>query len=175
MSFLQEPDNTPDAPDVEPDVIPEPTSQGTAPLPDKGEAPKVPDVPAGTPMDEVKEMLAGFIAEQKAWRSKVVQEVRQNRIPSAAPGATDTIEDRTKARKAEIESSPYYCCVCGKTSPYLRECVGPRGANHPPVVVVSTKELQGEPDPLSKDAHAEWAAQHTPAPTTEELIAAASA
>ena len=50
------------------------------------------------------------------------------------------------------QSHPFYCPGCGNRYNYERECIGRPEAPHPPIEVVSTDELNGDP------------ANHTPAP-----------
>ena len=54
-----------------------------------------------------------------------------------------------------LPEEPYYCPGCGRRYTYMTECRGKSdAAPHPPIVVVSTGELAGDP------------ADHTPAPDT---------
>jgi len=56
---------------------------------------------------------------------------------------------------ADANDAEYYCPACGRRAVYLKECTGRGEAPHPPVLVVPTAELKGDP------------ANHTPAPSTE--------
>lgn len=61
-------------------------------------------------------------------------------------------EDRAPAR---TQDEPFYCPGCGRRYSYRRECVGRSSEQpHPPIEVVSTDELNGDP------------AHFTPAPNT---------
>lgn len=82
--------------------------------------------------------------------------------------AQATVEAGAKAQ-AKADEAPYYCPGCGRRWAYLRECEGKAEAGHPPILVVSTDELDGEPDPADKDAHKAWADKLTAAPNTDVL------
>ena len=54
------------------------------------------------------------------------------------------------------DDAPFYCPGCGRRYGYQTECRGQSAAlPHPPIEVVSTDELAGDPD------------GHTPAPASE--------
>lgn len=82
--------------------------------------------------------------------------------------AQATVDAGAKAQ-AKADEAPYYCPGCGRRWTYVRECEGRAEAPHPPILVVSTGELDGEPDATDKDAHAEWAAKLTAAPNSDVL------
>lgn len=56
-----------------------------------------------------------------------------------------------------LEEAAFYCPGCGRRSDYQKECRGSDVAPHPPIEVVSTDELSGDP------------ANHTPAPASEGI------
>jgi hypothetical protein len=182
VSFLQPPDQPP-VPD--PAQAP-PEATGDAPT-HEGEfvttgAPTLPPelaregggitTPAGATAEDIQRILSGFIEEQKKWRAQVIQDVRHEAARLApAPAAALTPQEQLDARLKELAAHPYYCPICGHTHDYLRECTGSREAPHPPFVVVATKEVLNPPDPRDREAFADYQAQHTPAPSHEELLA----
>lgn len=62
----------------------------------------------------------------------------------------------TEATEAtRTDEPPFYCPGCGRRWNFLTECQGMNPSTpHPPIEVVSTAELAGDP------------AKHTPAPST---------
>lgn len=81
----------------------------------------------------------------KTKRTKAEKAAR--RAKRAEKSATDT--EATEA----TEVDPFYCPGCGKRWKFLTECRGmTNAAPHPPILVISTDELSGDP------------ANHTPAP-----------
>ncbi len=72
---------------------------------------------------------------------------------------TDTERKKTTpaetAKSTDSPEAPYYCPGCGRRWNYPTECRGQSPATpHPPIEVVSTDELSGDPG------------NHTPAPAT---------
>jgi predicted RNA-binding Zn-ribbon protein involved in translation (DUF1610 family) len=66
---------------------------------------------------------------------------------------TDT--DNTEVTEKGKDESPFYCPGCGRRWNYRTECAGQSaGTPHPPIEVISTDELSGDPE------------KHTPAPST---------
>jgi hypothetical protein len=57
----------------------------------------------------------------------------------------------------QAEHKPYYCPGCGLQYNYQRECTGKAEAPHPAIDVISTDELNGDPE------------HHTAAPNTDKL------
>jgi len=70
---------------------------------------------------------------------------------------SDKEEEVTSDAKTEKDDAPYYCPGCGKRVQYPQQCTGRPEAPHPPIEVVSTEELSGDPEKL------------TAAPSTENL------
>lgn len=56
-----------------------------------------------------------------------------------------------------LEEKEFYCPGCGRRYSYMRECTGTFEAPHPPIELVPTSELKGNPADL------------TAAPDTEHL------
>jgi hypothetical protein len=130
-------------------------TSGTPPI-----TPQVPQVdhPPTTP-EEVQDLAAAFAA----FRGEVAQ-LRQELAAARSPqkfmaAVTETIEDRTAARLAEIATHSHYCPACGLLYDYPQKCVGIAEAPHAPQEVVTTDELAGDP------------ASHTAAPNTDVLAA----
>lgn len=72
----------------------------------------------------------------------------------------------TPAKKSE-QAEPYYCPGCGRRWNYPTECRGmSESTPHAPLEVVSTDELNGEPEDRNSDAYRKWADGLTPAPDT---------
>lgn len=62
------------------------------------------------------------------------------------PATVDT-ED---TEDTEVQSHPFYCPGCGRRWNFLTECRGQNTASpHPPIEVVSTDELTGDPSELT--------------------------
>lgn len=77
---------------------------------------------------------------------------------------------RPKAEPKAKQSHPFYCPGCGRRWNYMTECSGMNAnAPHAPIEVVSTDELNGEPEDRQSDAHRKWAEKLTPAPNTDVL------
>lgn len=57
----------------------------------------------------------------------------------------------------EEKDAPYYCPGCGIRGQYPQKCEGKPEAPHPPIEMVSTAELSGDPDQITR------------APSTENL------
>jgi hypothetical protein len=98
----------------------------------------------------VEQMLAQIQADQRAHRQEVAhlrEELASSRAP--APATTVTVqsaEERQKARLTEMAGSAYYCPGCGTLYDYPRACEGTREGKHPPIEVVSTDEVKGDPE-----------------------------
>jgi len=73
--------------------------------------------------------------------------------------AEDKAEDKTDdaASTGENKDAPFYCPGCGLRYNYQQQCSGKPESPHPPLEVVSTDELSGDPD------------KQTAAPSTENL------
>lgn len=68
---------------------------------------------------------------------------------------TETTTDTdTKSDEKVGQEFPYYCPGCGRRWNYQTECVGTPTAPHAPIEVISTDELDGDPE------------KHTAAPDT---------
>lgn len=74
---------------------------------------------------------------------------------SAPPPAGDS--GGGESAPASAKDAPFYCPGCGMRANYQKQCVGKPEAPHPPIEVVSTDELQGDPE------------KHTPAPDSVNL------
>jgi len=136
----------------EPEQLP-----GQGPVPDVVDLPtvKVPtlDHEPTTREDasEIGRMFADFRAEVAALR----EEIAKQRPRVAQPNVRETEQDRRAIRMQDIAEHEYYCPACGNLVHYQQQCTGAPGAlPHPPVEVVSTQELAGDP------------AKHTPAPAS---------
>jgi hypothetical protein len=140
------------------------SSQATPPgVPPEAEAatePAIPQVPHVDHTPETPEEVQALADSFAAFRKEVAdlrREMQLNRRPGLTISApVESIEDRTKARVAEIAQHSYYCPGCGRLYDYQRECTGTLAAPHKPIEVVSTDELAGDP------------ANHTAAPATDE-------
>jgi hypothetical protein len=74
----------------------------------------------------------------------------------AAKKAAKRAKRKAATDAPEVTETPYYCPGCGRRWKFLTECQGMTpAAPHPPILVVDTDELDGDP------------ADHTPAPSTE--------
>lgn len=88
------------------------------------------------------------------------------------PAEDDTYDDHYRALKAaraekaeqdardapEATDAPFYCPGCGRRWKFMTECRGMNlAAPHPPIEVVSTDELTGDPE------------HHTPAPDSPNI------
>jgi hypothetical protein len=77
--------------------------------------------------------------------------------PDAAPDAPAEGDTTTTGDEGDDEGEKppaFYCPGCGRMYGYQRECTGSSEAPHPPIEVVSTDELSGDPE------------GHTPAPSS---------
>lgn len=151
-------DYTPDTPDNQTTVEPEtvtgtPVADTSQPQPPGGQTraqvPRVEHAPA-TP-DEVRSLSAAL----STFRQEVAQlrqEMRQRAghpVQVAAP--TETLEQRTEARKELIANSSHYCPGCGNLGSYPQRCTGASGSmGHAPIEMVSTDELGGDPEDHSR-------------------------
>ena len=72
--------------------------------------------------------------------------------PKKTPDATDAAAGDEAGDATE---GKYYCPGCGKRSDAKGTCTGTAEAPHQPIELVSTKELDGDPE------------KHTPAPPSE--------
>lgn len=110
---------------------------------------------------ELGKMFAEYRAEVAALR-KELQAHRPRTVQVQGP--QETVEQRRDARLALIAENTHYCPGCGKLGKYAQQCTGPVGSGHPPLEMVSTDELGGDPE------------KHTRAPSTDpdrpDLIAA---
>lgn len=118
------------------------------------------------------QLLAELLASQAEMRAELASQRQANEelkqqlsSPRAAPADLNP-QQALEARLKELADNPYYCPACGKVYKYLTECRGKGEAPHPPVLVVSTEEVQNRPDPVNDPVgYAEWEKGHTAAPT----------
>lgn len=68
-----------------------------------------------------------------------------------------TEEKASPEPQGESKDAPFYCPGCGLRYEYRQKCTGRPDAPHPPIEVVSTDELSGDPS------------KHTAAPNTDNL------
>jgi len=127
-----------------------------------GTVPKVDKAPESREdAAELGKMFAEYRAEVAALR-KELQAHRPRQVQVAA--TTETPEQRHEARLEAIADSSHYCPGCGALGKYAQKCTGPAGSGHPPIEMVTTDELGGDPE------------KHTPAPSTDpdqpDLVAA---
>jgi len=73
---------------------------------------------------------------------------------TSAAAATDTAPE---PQADDSQDAPYYCPGCGMRYEYRQQCTGRPESPHPPIEVVETGELSGDPE------------NHTPAPNTDNL------
>jgi hypothetical protein len=71
---------------------------------------------------------------------------------STTEGDTEVTQEGTESKDA-----PFYCPGCGKRAQYQQQCTGKPESPHPPIEVVPTDELAGDPE------------KYTPAPSSENL------
>ena len=106
-------------------------------------------------------MLAELLENQRLHREEVAQlreEVAKNRrIPQQVQAVVQSPEELLAARLQAISEHSHYCPGCGLLYNYMRECRGRPEAPHPPIDVVTTDELHGDP------------VGHTAAPNTDRL------
>jgi len=77
--------------------------------------------------------------------------------PSRRATAEAEETEVTSEAEAQLDDAPYYCPGCGLKYDYPRQCTGRPESPHPPIEVVSTDELSGDPS------------KFTAAPSTENL------
>lgn len=122
--------------------------------PDGPSVPKVDHKPENAEeVSVLAKMLADFRKEIFTLRTELRQRAGQQ---VQIGGPTETVEDRTNKRLELIAQHSHYCPGCGQLYSYPQTCKGPKGGHpHPPIEVVSTEELGGDP------------ANHTAAPATD--------
>lgn len=102
----------------------------------------------GRIMAEFRKEIADLRREMASHRPRVQQVATE----------TETPEMRQEARLQAIADSSHYCPGCGALGKYAQKCDGsgsPSGHPHPPLEMVSTDELGGDPH------------DHTRAPSTD--------
>lgn len=117
------------------------------------EVPKVEHAPET--LEEVQALAKAFAeyrSEVAALRNELAAHRRRQPV---AQVDQETVEQRTNKRLALIAEHSHYCIGCGALGKYPQKCEGPAGQPHPPLEMVSTEELAGDP------------ANHTAAPSTD--------
>lgn len=149
----QGPTQGPDVPAAEPTPVtpPESTSEPTQiHVPDAGIPPGSRASETMTP-DQAQELGAGFAA-MRAEIAALRDELHKSNVSVAAiPVPTETAADRQAARDAAIAKASYYCPGCGNLGNYAQACNGlPGVGGHPPIEMVPTDELSGDPANYTK-------------------------
>jgi hypothetical protein len=78
-----------------------------------------------------------------------------SRRSTSDEGDTEVTQDASS--ESQSKDAPFYCPGCGKRVQYQQQCTGKPESPHPPIEVISTDELSGDPE------------KHTAAPSTENL------
>lgn len=135
----------PDTPDTSDPKLPQEQEQ------EQGKAESAPDNAPDNQSNETNDLLRELIQSQKEHRAEVaelreeVAQARSERISAPAPSsAVLSPEELQERRQEEIAKHQFYCPACGALYDRERECSGRGEAPHPPLDVVSTKELQGD-------------------------------
>jgi hypothetical protein len=110
--------------------------------------PQVPKVDHAPQTPEDVQALAQEFAQYRKEMSELREELRKSRLsPKFLTAVPETEEDRQKARLADIANHEFYCPGCGSLYDYPQKCNGATPATpHPPIEVVSTQELAGDPE-----------------------------
>lgn len=114
--------------------------------------PQVPHVDHVPTSDDEVKALSGMLANFRKEIAGLRQELRQRSGHNAVfAGPTETVEERTNRRLEQIAQHSHYCPGCGELYNYAQQCSGPAGGQqHPPLEVVSTEELGGDPESFTK-------------------------
>lgn len=133
------------AKDVEPDPAQQPQTQQQEQPEQQPPQPQPSEQSAG---DDTNTLLRQVLAQQQEHRAEVAElraEINQRKQAPPAPSSqVRTPEELADARREEISQHQFYCPACGALYDRERECTGRGEAPHPPLDVISTKELEGD-------------------------------